>query len=280
MIVLLRKRVLQMEFDAPAGGVGETGGERQTRVGRRGVVTEGLDGEGDGDQAEGALLTAHPVRTTVRRITRHPILERRPEELDVAFIAIAQPSANEGVGPGEAGELPDALDIIGAGITEAGPMLVRIGRMPGEDATRPTVRAADLDEVMREDAGVTAGEGVGLRNWSVRRTRRTRLRAAARGESDPDSRSADAARTVAKRPDRSRSRNPSTDASANAIPRARAYARTPSARAGRARKGRGDGGGEGALDEGRRARGQEGGTKGSAKVQIGAELLCKSAKVR
>jgi hypothetical protein len=33
------------------------------------------------------------------------------------------------------------------------------------------------------------------------------------------------------------------------------------------------------MDEGPRARGQEGGTKGSAKVQIGAELLCKSAKV-
>ena len=31
--------------------------------------------------------------------------------------------------------------------------------------------------------------------------------------------------------------------------------------------------------EGRRARGQEDWTKGSAKVQIGAELLCKSAKV-
>ena len=46
-------------------------------------------------------------------------------------------------------------------------MLVRIGRMPGEDATRPTVRAADLDEVMGEDAGVTAGKGIGLRNRSV-----------------------------------------------------------------------------------------------------------------
>ena len=32
--------------------------------------------------------------------------------------------------------------------------------------------------------------------------------------------------------------------------------------------------------EGRRARGQEGGAEGSAKVQIGAKLLCKSAKVR
>jgi len=31
--------------------------------------------------------------------------------------------------------------------------------------------------------------------------------------------------------------------------------------------------------EGRRARGHEGGTKGSAKVQSGAKLLCKSAKV-
>jgi hypothetical protein len=32
--------------------------------------------------------------------------------------------------------------------------------------------------------------------------------------------------------------------------------------------------------EGRRARGQEGRIRGSAKVQSGAELLCKSAKVR
>ena len=39
-------------------------------------------------------------------------------------------------------------------------MLVRIGRMPGEDTTRPTIRAADLDEVMGEDPGVTAGEGI------------------------------------------------------------------------------------------------------------------------
>ena len=47
----------------------------------------------------------------------------------------------------------------------------------------------------------------------------------------------------------------------------------------RARWDRGDGGEGGALDEGRKARGQEGGAKGSAKVQIGAKLLCKSAKV-
>ena len=41
-------------------------------------------------------------------------------------------------------------------------MLVRIGRMPGEHATRPTIRTADFDELMREHPGVTAGESIGL----------------------------------------------------------------------------------------------------------------------
>jgi len=164
MVVLLRKRVIQMERDALAGGIGESGGERQTHVGRRRVVAEGLDSEGDGNQAEGGFLPAHPVRPTVRRITRHPVLERRPEELDVAFISIAQPSADEGGSPREAGEFPDSLDIVGPRITEAGPMLVRIGRMSGEDATRPTVGAADFNQLMGENAGVPAGESVRFRN--------------------------------------------------------------------------------------------------------------------
>ena len=38
--------------------------------------------------------------------------------------------------------------------------------MPGEDAPGPPIRTTNLDKVMGEDAGVTAGEGVGLRNWS------------------------------------------------------------------------------------------------------------------
>ena len=41
-------------------------------------------------------------------------------------------------------------------------MGVGIGGMTGQDATRPAVGAADLDELMREDAGITAGEGVRL----------------------------------------------------------------------------------------------------------------------
>ena len=41
-------------------------------------------------------------------------------------------------------------------------MLVRIGRMPGEHATRPTIRTADFDELMREHPGVTAGESIRL----------------------------------------------------------------------------------------------------------------------
>ena len=43
-------------------------------------------------------------------------------------------------------------------------MPVRIGRMPSEDAARPAIRAADFDEVMREDTGVPAGEGVRFRS--------------------------------------------------------------------------------------------------------------------
>ncbi len=41
-------------------------------------------------------------------------------------------------------------------------MLVRVGRMPGEDATRPPIRAADFNEAMGEGAGVPSGEGVGF----------------------------------------------------------------------------------------------------------------------
>ena len=117
VVVLLRKRVVQVGGDASAGRVGQTSGERQTRVSRRRVVTEGLEGERHGDQAEGGFLSAHPVGPTVRRVARHPILERRPEELHVTVVTVAQPGADEGVGPGEAGELPDALDVIGSRIT-------------------------------------------------------------------------------------------------------------------------------------------------------------------
>ena len=39
--------------------------------------------------------------------------------------------------------------------------------MPREDAPGPPIRTTNLDKVMGKDAGVTAGEGVGLRNWSV-----------------------------------------------------------------------------------------------------------------
>ena len=158
MVVLLRKRVIQVEADAPTRGVGQAGRQRQTRISRRRVVTEGLNGEGDGDQAKGGFLPAHPIRAAVRRVTRHPVLKRRPEKFDMAFVPIAQPSADQSVGPGKAGELPDALDVIGARVTEPGPVLIRISRMPGEDAARPAIRATDLDQAMGENTRATAGE--------------------------------------------------------------------------------------------------------------------------
>ena len=116
VVVLLRQCVTQMVADAFSGRDSEACGERKTGVGRRRVITEGLQGERDGDQTKGSFLPAHPVRAAVGRIASHPILERRPEEFDVTVVAVAQPGTDEGVGPGEAGELPDALDIVGGGI--------------------------------------------------------------------------------------------------------------------------------------------------------------------
>jgi len=126
------------------------------------MIPESLQRERDGDQAKRRLLTAHPIRPAVRRITRHPVLQRGPEKLDVTVGAVAQPGADEGVGPGEAGELPDALDVVGPGIGNPGPMATGIEGTAREDVARPAIRPADLDELMREDPGVAAGEGVRL----------------------------------------------------------------------------------------------------------------------
>ena len=95
---------------------GEAGGEGQPFIRRGRVIPESLDGERDGDQAEGGFLAAHPVGSAVRRITRHPVLERGPEEFDVTIIAVAQPGADEREGEAEAGKFPDALDVIGPGV--------------------------------------------------------------------------------------------------------------------------------------------------------------------
>ena len=162
MVVLLRERVIEMEADATTGGVGQPGGQPQAFVGRRRMIAEGLDGEGDGDDPKGGFLSAHPVRTAVRRIARHPVLERRPEQLDVAIGAVAQPGADEDMGPGEAGKLPDALDVIAAGVALTRPMGEGIRRTSREDAARPTVRPADFHQLMRKHAGITPGESVGF----------------------------------------------------------------------------------------------------------------------
>ena len=106
--------VVEMEGDAPTRGLGEAGGEGQPFIRRGRVIPESLDGERDGDQAEGGFLAAHPVGSAVRRITRHPVLERGPEEFDMPIIAVAQPSSDEREGEAEAGKFPDALDVIGA----------------------------------------------------------------------------------------------------------------------------------------------------------------------
>ena len=162
VVVLLRERVIQMEGDTSAGGVGETGRKRQPRVGRRRVIAKGLEGERDRDQPNGGFLAAHPIRAAVRRVARHPILERRPEELDVAFVAVPKPGTDERIGPRETGEFPDALDVIGTGIAEAGPVGVRVGGMAGQDAAGPAIGAPYFDEAIGKDAGVTAGEGRGF----------------------------------------------------------------------------------------------------------------------
>jgi len=167
MVVLLGKRVSEMETDAARGGVGQAGDQRQAFVGRGRVVPEGLHRERDRDQTEGGFLAAHPVGSAVRRIARHPVLERGPEELDVAIVAVAQPGADEREGEAEAGKFPDALDVIGTRIAEAGPVGVRVRRMTGQDAAGPAVRTTDLDELMREDPGISAGEGIGFRDRRV-----------------------------------------------------------------------------------------------------------------
>jgi hypothetical protein len=66
----------------------------------------------------------------------------------MAFIAVAEPSADEGVSPRETGELPDALDVVGTSVTQAGPMLVRIDGVSGQDAASPAIRTAYFDKVM------------------------------------------------------------------------------------------------------------------------------------
>ena len=162
VVVLLRKGVIEVGADPTSGEVCQAGRERQPRVGRCRVIAESLDGVSDGDQAEGGFLAAHPVRAAVGRIARHPILERRPEELDVPIGTVAEPGADERIGPGETGKLPDSLDVIGAGIVATRPMGVGIGGMSGEDAARPAVGPADLHQPMREDPCVTSGEGVRL----------------------------------------------------------------------------------------------------------------------
>ena len=122
VIVLLSQGVTQMVSDAVSGRVGEPCCEGQAGVRRRRMIAEGLQGERDGDQAEGRLLSAHPVRAAVRWITPHPVLERGPKEFDVAIFAIPKPGAHQSIGPREAREFPDAFDVISPGIGNARPM--------------------------------------------------------------------------------------------------------------------------------------------------------------
>ena len=85
----------------------------------------------------------------------------------MAIVAVAQPGADEREGEAEAGKFPDALDVIGTRIAEAGPVGVRVRRMTGQDAAGPAVRTTDLDELMREGPGISAGEGIGFRDRRV-----------------------------------------------------------------------------------------------------------------
>lgn len=124
------------------------------------MVAEGLQRERDGDEAEGGFLAAHPVRSAVGRIARHPVLEGRPEEFGVAIGAVAKPGPDEDIGPGETGKLPDAFDVIRAGVAAARPMCVRIDGTAREHVARPAVGAADFGQAVREDPGITTGEGV------------------------------------------------------------------------------------------------------------------------
>jgi hypothetical protein len=39
--------------------------------------------------------------------------------------------------------------------------------MTGQDAAGPAVRTTDLDELMREGPGISAGEGIGFRDRRV-----------------------------------------------------------------------------------------------------------------
>ena len=62
VVVLLRKRVMEVAFDTQSGYLGNLRGEDEARVGRGRMMTKGLEAEREGNQPERSFLPAHPLR--------------------------------------------------------------------------------------------------------------------------------------------------------------------------------------------------------------------------
>ena len=77
-------------------------------------------------EAEGDLLSVHPVGAGVGRVVLRPIFDESPEGCGVFFILGGGIGADEGVDKGEAVGFPDEFDIGGGVVGELGPVFVYV----------------------------------------------------------------------------------------------------------------------------------------------------------
>ena len=98
----------------PLGLGGDAGGELcdAVRCGRR-RIGELVEAEGPCHEAQGDLLSVHPVGAGIGGIVFHPVLDELPEGLGVFFIFGSSVRADEGADEGEAVRFPDEFGVYG-----------------------------------------------------------------------------------------------------------------------------------------------------------------------
>ena len=77
-------------------------------------------------EAQGDLLSVHPVGSRVGRVVICPVFDESPEGFGVFFIASCNVGADEGVDEGEAVGFPDEFDVCGGVVGDLRPVFVHV----------------------------------------------------------------------------------------------------------------------------------------------------------
>ena len=95
-------------------------------------------------EAEGDLLSVHPVGTCVGRVVLCPVFDESPEGFGVFFIVRGGVGTDEGVDEGEAVGFPDEFDVGGGVVGDLRPVFhptVTEGAVLGSDVWAGSTRS-------------------------------------------------------------------------------------------------------------------------------------------